>query len=155
MGRQEKALAERRAQASGNDQNGEEAQKDDEKTAETVQRLRLERDRLYEERAERARQGMQLRLLLELLDQMQPEGARPGGDTDFRADPIIAAACYDAEDFFRRTSYRVPEGVLDAQGRMVMFLDELVIRYLESVTVQDGGYDMHFKIGIRVWVPVE
>ena len=152
---QEKALAERRAQASGNDQNGEEAQKDDEKTAETVQRLRLERDRLYEERAERARQGMQLRLLLELLDQMQPEGARPGRDTDFRADPIIAAACYDAEDFFRRTSYRVPEGVLDAQGRMVVFRDELVIRYLESVTVQDGGYDMHFKTGIRVWIPVE
>lgn len=49
-------------------------------------------------------------------------------------------ACCDYDDFFNRTRYTVPEGVLDENGRMEAFNNDLVIRYLDRVVVKDDGY---------------
>ena len=71
----------------------------------------------------------------------QPEGEETG-------------ACRDYDDFFSRTRYTVPEGVLDENGRMEAFNNDLVIRYLDRVVVKDDGYEVVFKAGVTVEVEV-
>ena len=63
-------------------------------------------------------------------------------------------ACRDYDDFFNRTRYTVPEGVLDENGRMEAFNNDLVIRYLDKVTVKDDGYEVVFKAGVTVEVEI-
>ena len=63
-------------------------------------------------------------------------------------------SCRDYDDFFSRTRYTVPEGVLDENGRMERFNNDLVIRYLDRVVVRDDGYEVVFKAGVRVEVEV-
>ena len=63
-------------------------------------------------------------------------------------------ACRDYDDFFNRTRYTVPEGVLDENGRMEAFNNDLVIRYLDKVIVKDDGYEVIFKAGVKVQVEV-
>ena len=53
-----------------------------------------------------------------------------------------------------RTRYTVPEGVLDENGQMERFNNDLVIRYLDRVVVQDDGYEVAFKAGVKVQVEV-
>ena len=60
--------------------------------------------------------------------------------------------CRDYDDFFNRTRYTVPEGVLDEDGRMERFNNDLVIRYLDRVIVKDDGYEVVFKAGVTVEV---
>ena len=55
---------------------------------------------------------------------------------------------------FNRTRYTVPEGVLDENGRMEAFNNDLVIRYLDRVVVKDDGYEVAFKAGVTVEVEV-
>ena len=50
--------------------------------------------------------------------------------------------------------YTVPEGVLDETGSMAGFSNELVIRYLDRVIVEDWGYMVVFKAGVTVEVRV-
>ena len=59
-------------------------------------------------------------------------------------------ACRNYNDFFNRTRYPVPEGVLDETGRMESFNNDLVIRYLDRVVVKDDGYEVIFKAGVTV-----
>ena len=61
-------------------------------------------------------------------------------------------SCRDYDDFFNRTKYTVPEGVLDENGRMEAFNNDLVIRYLDRVVVWDDGYEVVFKAGVKVEV---
>ena len=42
--------------------------------------------------------------------------------------------------------------ILGNDGKIKTFADDLVIRYLESVTVRDDGYDILFKCGLKVRV---
>ena len=63
-------------------------------------------------------------------------------------------ACRDYDDFFSRTRYTVPEGVLDENGQMERFNNDLAIRYLDRVVVQDDGYEVAFKAGVKVQVEV-
>ena len=65
-----------------------------------------------------------------------------------------AGACRDYDDFFSRTKYTVPEGVLDENGRMEAFNNDLVIRYLDRVVVKDDGYEVVFKAGVTVEVGI-
>lgn len=65
-----------------------------------------------------------------------------------------SGACRDYDDFFSRTRYTVPEGVLDENGRMESFNNDLVIRYLDRVIVRDDGYEVVFKAGVKVQVEV-
>ena len=44
--------------------------------------------------------------------------------------------------------------VLDENGRMESFNNDLVIRYLDRVVVLDDGYEVVFKAGVTVWVEV-
>ena len=53
-----------------------------------------------------------------------------------------------------RTRYMVPEGVLDENGRMESFNNDLVIRYLDRVVVKDDGYEVAFKTGVTVEVEI-
>ena len=47
-----------------------------------------------------------------------------------------------------------PKGVLDENGRMESFNNDLVIRYLDRVVVKDDGYEVAFKAGVTVEVEV-
>ena len=108
--------------------------------------IRRRKDGLYAERAEHANTEVQIRLLLELVDEMVknslPEWVEETG------------ACRDYDDFFSRTKYTVPEGVLDENGRMEAFNNDLVIRYLDRVVVKDDGYEVAFKAGVTVEVEI-
>ena len=117
--------------------------------------LRRRKDALYAERAEHANTEVQIRLLLELVDEMVkdslPEWMRCSEEEGTEADD---GSCLDYDDFFSRTRYTVPEGVLDENGRMERFNNDLVIRYLDKVVVQDDGYEVAFKAGVKVQVEV-
>ncbi len=63
-------------------------------------------------------------------------------------------ACRDYDDFFNRTRYIVPEEVLDENGRMEAWGNDLVIRYLDKVVVKEDGYEVAFKTGVTVEVEV-
>ena len=71
----------------------------------------------------------------------QPEGEETG-------------ACRDYDDFCSLTRYTVPESVLDENGRMEAFNNDLVIRYLDRVVVKEDGYEVEFKAGVKVQVEV-
>ena len=112
----------------------------------------------YAERAEHANTEVQIRLLLELVDEMVknslPEWMMtddPVGTDDAEAQDGV---CSDYDDFFRRTRYCIPEGVLDENGRMEAFNNDLVIRYLDRVVVKDDGYEVVFKAGVTVEVEI-
>ena len=47
-----------------------------------------------------------------------------------------------------------PEGVLDENGRMEAFNNDLVIRYLDRVVVKEDGYEVVFKAGMTVEVEI-
>jgi len=126
------------------------------------------RNALILERAEHANSEIHVRLLLELVDTMkerreeslamyrgtysgmrEPETAE---ETDVEENAETSAACYDYDEFFRRTRYELPEDVLDSTGTVVRFDNSMVIRYLDSVTIHDDRYDLNFKAGFTVTV---
>ena len=115
--------------------------------------IRRRKDMLYAERAEHANTEVQIRLLLELVYEMVknslPEWMAREAETVEET-----GACRDYDDFFSRTRYTVPEGVLDENGRMEAFNNDLVIRYLDRVVVKDDGYEVAFKAGVTVEVEV-
>ena len=63
-------------------------------------------------------------------------------------------SCRDYDDFWKRTEYTVPKGVLAEDGSMAGFDNDLVIRYLDKVVVREEGYDVVFKAGVTVEVEV-
>ena len=63
-------------------------------------------------------------------------------------------ACRDYDDFFSRTRYTVPEGVLAEDGSMAGYNNDLVIRYLDKVVVDEEGYEVVFKAGVTVEVEI-
>ena len=62
--------------------------------------------------------------------------------------------CRDYDDFFNRTRYTVPEGVLTEDGQMESFNNDLVIRYLDRVVVREDCYEVIFKAGVTVEVEI-
>jgi len=105
-----------------------------------IARCRYDRNDLILERAEFAAQELQIRFLIELLDDMDGKEAPPADDSP---------ACRDYEDFFRRTRHKVADDVLD-DGVVTRFDNDLVIRYVDKVVIQPYGYEVHFKAGITV-----
>ncbi len=123
---------------------------------------------------------IQMRTLLELVDEMQSRAAHTAESqantlvtspclvaptSGLCTEPVTAAApqttacapyalasrpaaCYDAEDFFQRTRYEIPRGVLDEYGAVARFCNNFVTRFLKCVTVMDDGYVVSFKAGI-------
>ncbi len=109
--------------------------------------------RLRIQRAELANRDIQARMLLQLIEDMTGLPCDPSGATPIVADRTRKrqkAACYEYEGFFNRTRYRIPTDVLDAHGKMVRFDNDLVVRYLDKVIVQDCGFEVLFKAGVKV-----
>ena len=131
------------------------------------------RDALILERAGYADRELHLRLLMELVEileesaeQIQPlnehnvtfehaGGVVTGGEAGAR---IVVkrvdrepGSCYDAEEFFRLTRPRYPEGVIE-EGMVRGYDNEMVIRYLDRVIVNDLDYEVRLKGGITVTV---
>jgi len=115
--------------------------------------IRRRKDGLYAERAEQANTEVQIRLLLELVDEMVKNSLPEWMAREAEA-VEETGACRDYDDFFNRTRYSVPEGVLDENGRMESFNNDLVIRYLDKVIVKEDGYEVVFKAGVTVEVEI-
>ena len=117
--------------------------------------IRRRKDGLYAERAEHVNTEVQIRLLLELVDEMAgnslPEWMRREAENETAEE---TGACRNYIDFFNRTRYTVPEGVLDENGRMEAFNNDMVIRYLDRVVVKEDGYEVILKAGVIVEVEV-
>ena len=116
--------------------------------------IRRRKDGLYAERAEHANTEVQIRLLLELVDEMVKNSLPEWMARETQPVGEETGACRDYDDFFSRTRYTVPQGVLDENGRMEAFNNDLVIRYLDRVVVRDDGYEVVFKAGVTVEVEV-
>ena len=115
--------------------------------------MRRGKDALYAERSEQANREVQIRLLLELVDEMVKNSLPEWMSREAEA-VDETGACRDYDDFFNRTRYTVPEGVLTEDGRMESFNNDLVIRYLGRVVVKDDGYEVIFKAGVTVEVEI-
>ena len=122
-----------------------------------LERLEEERTRLIFDRADAANKEVQIRLLLELVDSMKEAREarygmpKKGTKTEMEESP----ACFDSEDFFRRTKYTPESGILGEDGKVQRFSNDMVIRYLESIDVQEDGYAIHLKAGITVNVAMK
>ena len=113
---------------------------DEEKTeilSHEIESLEMERTGLILERAELANKGIKLRILLELIDIMDGENE---ADTDL-------PACFNYEDFFRRTTYKPKYGIMGI-GKIRKFDDGLVVRCLDKVIVKEDRYEINLKGGI-------
>ena len=60
------------------------------------------------------------------------------------------AVCDEAEDFFERTRFVLPREILDEQGHMSVFNDEIIIRCLDRILVKEDEYVISFKGGIQI-----
>lgn len=99
------------------------------------------------------RQGMQVRMLLELLDVMEEKRERALRQTDEQEETNhFSPACYDSEDFFYRTRYLPAEGILGSDGTVQIFSDEMIVRYLDKAIVHADRLEVHFKAGIVIEV---
>ena len=60
-------------------------------------------------------------------------------------------ACYDADEFFRMTRPHYSDTVI-GEGRVIGYDNEMAIRYLDRVVVNDDGYEIRLKGGISITV---
>lgn len=125
------------------------------------------RDALLLERAGHVSKEMYLRLLVELLMLLE-ETTAADADADGAAHSGEEAdASHGEEDggeeaeagnetgelaiehFFRLTRPHYPDGVI-VDGKVVSFSDEMVVRYLERVVVEDDEYVVKLKGGVEI-----
>ena len=92
-------------------------------------------DQLNSQRADLASEEMQVRMLLELFDGVEAEDC---------------PACSNAEDFFRRTAYKIPDTVLDQWGRIAVYDNDMVIRFIRSIVVRPDCFVVCFKGGVCI-----
>lgn len=142
-----------------------------------------QKDERLMERAEAANQGIQVRILLELIDIMENIQQREAphqsanfinmdfskksrtpvvtsassADASFdksalKDTPVNSGACRDEAEFFERTRYLPGRGIIGPDGKIRIFSDEMVIRYLDRIIVTENGYRIRFKAGITVEV---
>ena len=57
-----------------------------------------------------------------------------------------ASACYDLDDFFRRTAKPLPMGPVEEYD------DDLVRRFIERVTIYEDHVMVRFKAGVEIKV---
>ena len=112
-----------------------------------VDELEDKRTRLLLERAELVNKEMQIRMLLEVIELLSDASRQ----TSTNEKEHLDAACSDANDFFKRTGYQPKTGVI-RDGRIALFDDGLVFRYLDHVTVYPDRYEVSFKAGLDVTI---
>ena len=120
--------------------------------AEELNGIEEERMSLMLERADAAHREIRIRILLELIDMMKEKHDESCGIISAREEESGEAACYDYDEFFRRTRVCLDDGVLNDEGKITGFYNDMVIRYLDTVTVLDEGYEVNFKAGLTVKV---
>ena len=127
------------------------------------------RDALILERAGYADRELHLRLLMELVEILE-ESAAPSSslseNVQMGGSPVIGGiggrvvvkkvdkepgACYDVDEFFRLTRPQYPEDVI-GEGRVIGYDNEMAIRYLDKVIVNDQDYEVRLKGGVSVTV---
>lgn len=149
MGEQQKRLTERLAKAES-----------EEETAflrTELEKVEAEQTELVLERADAANTEVQIRLLLELVDTMKARAiASERGEAtetcETNQEEGNAGPCYDYDEFFRLTRYVFDEGILGTDGRILAFSNDMIIRYLDTVTILDDGYEVNFKCGLTLSV---
>ena len=127
------------------------------------------RDALLLERAGHANREVHLRLLMELITLLTPDNhiechstgnvnsggcvgaVSEGGRVVIKRVDHEPGACYDTDEFFRMTTPTYPEGVIE-DGKVVGYDNEMAIRYLDRVVVNDQDYEVRFKGGVTVTV---
>ena len=117
-----------------------------------LKRLEEERMSMILERAETSHQEVRVRLLLELIDTMKEKHDESYGIFHEKEEDSGEAACYDYDEFFRRTRMELEDGVLDKEGRLTGFYDDLISRYIDTVLVLDDGYEVNFRAGLTIKV---
>jgi len=124
---------------------------------EELDRLSADYTRLVLERAEAANKEVNIRLLLELIDTMNGSITASPGHGSEDVDAYTGAespACYDYDDFFRRTS-TIRDSDIISDGKIESFSNETVVKYLEKVLVTEDGYEVWFKAGVSVSITTE
>lgn len=131
------------------------------------------RDGLILERAGHADRELHLRLLMELITLLEESaqqssldpsvystiesvqrvgsGAEAGGRIVVKRVDHEPGSCYDADEFFRLTRPRYPEGVIE-EGMVRGYDNEMAIRYLDRVVVLDDAYEVRLKGGVTITV---
>ena len=122
-----------------------------------MERLEVDHTELVLQRADAANTEVQIRLLLELVDGMKEQATTVASTVpDEHSDDGVAGACSDYEEFFRLTrsltGSGLDEGIVGEDGKIMAFSNDLVIRYLDTVTILDEGYEVNFKCGLTVTV---
>lgn len=109
--------------------------------------LHIHFDELLTKRAELGIKMAQTRAALELVDAVC---GRVTFDMTVaqRSGEGKTAACYDADDFFRRTVKPLPV------GSITRFDDDLVRRFIERVTIYEERVVVRFKVGVEIEVPI-
>ena len=113
---------------------------------EMVNKEEATREKLSLERAEAVRFGVQIRTLLQLIDNMRMQSMGRTVGITVPED----GSCSDVEEFYRLTQHIQQKGILDKNGEMTQFDDAVIIRYLDHITVQDDGLLVSFKAGISI-----
>ena len=127
------------------------------------------RDALILERAGYADRELHLRLLMELVEILE-ESATPSAslsdNVQMGGSPVIGGiggrvvvkrvdkepgACYDTDEFFKMTRPHYSEEVI-SEGQVIGYDNEMAIRYLDRVIVNDDGYEIRLKGGVSVMV---
>ena len=106
--------------------------------------LAVQYDELLTKRAEMGVQRIQAISLLDLVDSIEGR---------VTLDMAVArqsnpAACYDTDDFIRRTSRLYGPDALDH------FDDDLTRRFVERVVVNEDNVIVRFKVGIEASIPM-
>ena len=124
----------------------------EEGTDRELARLREEERTLLLKRADLCHAEVQIRLLLEFAEVI---GVVSPVRDPVSENPEAYPACYDADEFFFRTRYRLPRGSRNGDGRLIAFDNDLVVRYISQIIVTDDGFDVYFKAGITIHIPLE
>ena len=130
---------------------------------EEMEMLEMEYTRLVLKRAEAANRDIHIRVLLELVDAMRMKagaklpgtGGHSGGDNHTDGHTDDGSACYDYDEFFKRTRYVVDESVIGGDGKIRNFSNDLILRYLDKVIVNEKDYEVWFKAGVKETVDLE
>ena len=109
--------------------------------------LHIHFDELLTKRAELGIKMAQTRAALELVDAVCGRGTFDMTVAQ-RSGEGKTAACYDADDFFRRTVKPLPV------GSITRFDDDLVRRFIERVTIYEERVVVRFKVGVEIEVPI-
>ena len=112
-----------------------------------LNKLVIQYDELLTKRAELGVKQIQAISLLELVDSI--EGRVTLGMAEAQQTKNgSSAACYDTDDFIRRTSRRYEPDTLEH------FDDDLVRRFVEKVIVKEDSITVSFKAGFEIQSPV-